>query len=79
MISTQVKNIFYQLSMISFLAVTFAKTKFHLHLFLIIAYSLLMIWEYSLNKSITIDALFWALLFIGINIYRIYESSEELK
>ena len=71
-ISLTPKNIYFQLAMISFFTTYFLENdKIHFYSGLILAYTFLFIWEYSITKTITIDVIIWNLLFIGVNIYKI--------
>lgn len=73
-ISLTTKNIYFQLAMMAFLSTYFlGKDKINIYIGLILAYTFLFIWEYSLTQTVTIDALLWNLLFIGINVYKIIE------
>jgi hypothetical protein len=81
-ISYQPKSLMYQIAMVSFLIPYIIRNTKILHISLIVSFASLFIWEYNLMKTIpngklTIDAIFWTIIFIGINVYLLIVGSDD--
>ena len=67
------KHVLYQFAMLSFAVSTFVESKQILYISLIFAYGFLLAWEIALGGIITIDTVVWSVLFISVNLYKIYK------
>ena len=71
-ISYKLKNIWWQLATLCFFIVLWAPPA-KIHYLLIAAYTFLMLFEYTLLGSLSIDMIIWYSVIIAINAYWIYQ------
>ena len=73
MIDYNPKSIFYQLAMLCFLVATVSSNKIKIRCSVMLAYLFLIIWEYTVNGTVTIDVILWTITFYCLNLFMIFQ------